>query len=277
MSNLVYFRIIVGVLGIILGCGCASSAPIFVPYADRSQGLPATSEGLIHLADQLLSTLMSQKPPPLTRTDRGLAALEKAATLSDTDPFNLQWRLSRACYLMTEHMENENQRHSYALRGVKHAQEAAKHAPLRVEGHYFLALNTAKVLESTSNVRLIKSVVSAAEMARKRDQSYDDAGPLRILGKVYLMAPAWPVSVGSPEKAVEVLEKAVAIAPVPLNRIFLGEAYYHDDEYQLAEKNLRDALNDGRVNHLSDRWLQEAQDYLKRIGTGATADPKTNF
>jgi tetratricopeptide (TPR) repeat protein len=132
----------------------------------------------------------------------------------------------------------------------------------------------AKVAETTSNVRLVKAMVEPAERAEKIEAKYDDAGPLRFLGKVYLTAPAWPVSVGNPDKAIEMLERAVKLASVPLNRIFLGQAYYHDEEYELAEKQLRRALVDGRAKRLTERWRKEAREYLNRIAAGATSDPR---
>jgi len=254
--------------------GCPSSAPVFIADTDRQKGLPGDPDELVRAADALLAGKHSEKAPELRKTDRGLAALERALERGYKRSFEVYWRLSRACFLMTEGVENENQRHVYARRGVEYAQQALQRDARRVEGHYFMALNTAKVAESTANVKLMKSIVDSAKRAAKIDERYDDAGPLRVLGKVYITAPAWPVSVGAPEKAVEVLTRAVSIASVPINRIFLAEALYHDEEYEQAEQLLRAALRDSRSNQLDERWRKEAEDYLKRIGTGSTTDPR---
>jgi tetratricopeptide (TPR) repeat protein len=206
-----------------------------------------------------------------------MAALEEAVKRNHPQPFSVYWRLAKACFLMTEGVKNNDQRLIYARKGVTYAQKALKLNAGRVEPSYFLALNTAKVAEATHEVKLMKSIVGYAKRAASIDERYDDAGPLRILGKVYITAPAWPVSVGSSEKGVEVLSRAVELAPVPINRIFLGQAYYHDEEYERAEKELKQALEDGRITRINARWHKEAEEYLERIDTGSITDPRTNL
>ena len=266
-------------LCILLGLpGCIfSGTPVFIADTDRTKGLPSDPQELVRVADAILAGKHSEKAPELRKTDRGLAALELALKRGHPDPFQVQWKLARACFMMTESVANEQQRHVYARRGVEYAQQALQSNAKRVEGHYYQALNTAKVAESTSNVKLIASVVEQIKKAAAIDERFDDAGPLRTLGKIYITAPTWPVSVGSPEKAVEVLTRAVAIASVPLNRVFLAEAYFHDEEYEKAEQILREALQDSRVNQMDERWRKEAEEFLKRIGTGSTTDPKTDL
>jgi tetratricopeptide (TPR) repeat protein len=232
---------------------------------------------LVKEADRFLSVKLSEKAPPLRNTDRGMAALEEAIKRNHPRPLEVYWRLAKACFLMTEGVKNNDQRLIYARKGVTYAQRALKLNAKRVEPPYFLALNTAKVAEATHEVKLMKSIVGYAKRAAAIDESYDDAGPLRILGKVYITAPAWPVSVGSPEKGVEVLSRAVEISPVPINRIFLGQAYYHDEEYERAEKELKQALEDGRITRINARWHKEAEEYLERIDTGSITDPRTNL
>jgi tetratricopeptide (TPR) repeat protein len=267
------------VLGLLLGLpGCPfSGTPVFIADTDRTKGLPSDPIELVRVADAILEGKHSEKAPELRKTDRGLAALELALKRGHPDQFQIQWKLARACFMMTESVANESQRHVYARRGVEHAQQALQRDAKQVQGHYYQALNTAKVAEVTSNVKLIASVVKQAQRAAAIDERFDDAGPLRILGKIYITAPTWPVSVGSPEKAVEVLKRAVTIAPVPLNRVFLAEAYFHDEEHEKAELILREALQDSRVNQMDERWRKEAEEFLKRIGTGSNIDPKTDL
>lgn len=262
---------------LVLLSACPSSGPRYVPDPDRDRGLPADVTRLIALADQLTAVPLAEEPPPLAKSDRAIAALEKARSLAPQRAFDIQWRLARACFLMTEALSDKSQQHNYAIRGSEYARGAQSLNDKRVEPHYFLALNQAKVAEATSNVQLIKAMVEPAKKAARIDETYDDAGPLRYLGKVYLTAPAWPVSVGDPGKAIETLERAVKLAPVPLNRVFLGQAYYHDEEYDAAERQLRQALGDPRVGRLDKRWRKEAEDYLGRIAAGSTTDPRTNL
>ncbi len=197
--------------------------------------------------------------------DRALAALEKALKQVGPRRFEVYWKLARACFLLTEILPTKQQRLIYGRQGRDYAGWAAALKPKRAEGHYYRALNIAKVAEATSDRKKIKAMVAEAEIAARQDPRLDEAGPLRFLGKVYITAPAWPVSVGSSEKALEYLERAVSLAPTPLNRLFLGEAYYHEEEYDKARATIRKALEDGKSGALDRRWLEEGREYLERI------------
>ena len=231
----------------------------------RYDGLPANVDTLLKLSDKILS----ERPLTFKRADRALAALEKALKKALKEApakrFEIYWKLARACFMLTEILPEKHQRWIYGRRGRDYAGWAAALRPKRVEPHYYRALNIAKVAEATTNRTLIKAMVAEAKIAARLDPGFDEAGPLRFLGKVYITAPAWPVSVGSSEKALEYLERAVSLAPTPLNRLFLGEANYHEEEYVRARKIIEQALRDGRSGALDRRWLQEGEEYLQRI------------
>ena len=227
----------------------------------RYDGLPEDTDALLKLSDRLLA----HKPLVFKRADRALAALEKALRKTPPRRFEVYWKLARNCFLLTEILPEKEQRWIYGRQGRDYAGRAAALQPDRVEPHYYRALNIAKVAEATTNRTLIKAMVAEAKIAARLDPGFDEAGPLRFLGKVYITAPAWPVSVGSSEKALEYLERAVSLAPTPLNRLFLGEANYHEEEYVRARKIIEQALRDGRSGALDRRWLQEGEEYLQRI------------
>ncbi len=59
------------------------------------------------------------------------------------------------------------------------------------------------------------------------DPSYDDAGPLRLLGRLHALAPKVPFFTGwiDRDQAIEHLEEAMRLVPEhPYNRLFLAEA-----------------------------------------------------
>lgn len=228
----------------------------------RYKGLPAENAALIKLSDEALI----KRPLHFKAADRALAALEKALKQAQpTGRFEVYWKLARACFLLTEILPTKQQRLIYARQGRDYAGWATTLEPKRAEGHYYRALNIAKVAEATSDRKKIKAMAAEAEIAARLNPRLDEAGPLRFLGKVYITAPAWPVSIGSSEKAVEYLERAVSLAPTPLNRLFLGEAYYHEEEYDRARKFIQQALRDGKSGALDSRWMGEGQEYLERI------------
>lgn len=252
--------LVLGTLLPLTGCPRPDGA-LYAVDPNRAKGLPRDAEELVSLSDAICAIPAFRTT--LRESDRALAALEVALYRRQREDFALLWRLARANFRMTELLANKEQRLRYAEAGVAFAERARKVNASRVEPHYFLALNLAKVAEAKHKLGLIKEVIAAAEIAGKLDGRFDEAGPFRLIGKVYLTAPAWPVSVGSPEKAIETLERAVSLAPAPTNRLFLGQAYYHDEEYEKARTLLEGALKHGR--EIDPRWRREAEDYLRRI------------
>lgn len=233
--------------------------PKLVVDQARDRDLPGGAEELQRLADQIVASQPEQAAP----YDRALAALEYAMARRPGD-YQLLWRAARACFLVTEYVQDKEQSFAYADGGRLYAERAVKERPESVEGHYYVALNTAKVAEARNKLRLLKSAVTAAEAAARIDPGFDEAGPLRFMGKVYITAPAWPVSIGSPDKALEYMQRAVKLSPVPLNRLFLGQAYFHEEEYGKARAELEQALREGK-GKLHPRWKKEAEDYLQRL------------
>lgn len=243
-------------LTFLVGCP-RQTGPRYVPKRDRATGLPETARELVEFADRLLE----HKPLTVPRIDRARAALTKAHEKGHPQPFEVYWRLARVTFLMADRLKNEEQIAALAAEGVQYANKARDLQPHRVEPYYYLALNLAKIAEAKRKLSLIKPMVKAAERARQIDATYDRAGPLVFLGKVYLTAPAWPVSVGNIEKAVELLELAVKIAPVARTRLFLAQAYLEDDQLDKARKQLELAKKSG----LEPRWRDELKKTLERL------------
>ena len=66
------------------------------------------------------------------------------------------------------------------------------------------------------------------------------------------------MAIGDPEKGVQFLTRAVAVAPDhPLNQIYLAEAQVADERYQDAEANIQKArklLGDAKWNGKRSEW-----------------------
>ncbi|QDV08471.1 hypothetical protein Poly30_40180 [Planctomycetes bacterium Poly30] len=60
---------------------------------------------------------------------------------------------------------------------------------------------------------------------------FEGASPLRLKGRFASRAP-WPYK--DKKAGVEALERAVEVAPIPLNLLFLGDAYWVNDQEQAA-------------------------------------------
>jgi hypothetical protein len=73
---------------------------------------------------------------------------------------------------------------------------------------------------------LVKDVERNAELSRSRDPEFRDGAATRLLGTLYVMAPATLVSHGNSEIGIELLEELVAKYPESLeNHLRLAEAY----------------------------------------------------
>ncbi|MCK5797575.1 MAG: hypothetical protein KAI47_10350 [Deltaproteobacteria bacterium] len=230
---------------------CPASPPRFVPK--KAGALPDDPQALVALVD----AIEAQKAPHLDALAHAREALKKALP-KHPKPFAVHWRWARTTFLMTGVLQNKTQCVEIAQEGMVQAKEAIKLDPKRVEGHYYLALNMARVAQTQSKLTYIKPMLAAAKRAQKIDPNFDHAGPLAFLGKVYLTAPAWPMSVGNSEKAVALLEEAVRKADRPLLHLFLGQAYLAEDEPEKAKMQLEIALK----GDLSPRWRREAQEAL---------------
>jgi tetratricopeptide (TPR) repeat protein len=232
-----------------------------VPREDRAADLPDSPQELITIADDLVARGAGE----LAALDRADAALRRALSLTESR-FPVLWRLSRVSFLSTLRLSDLSQVAEVAQEGMQQAREAMKIDAKRVEPHYYLALNMAQVADATSARSLVKPMVAAAKRAAEIDKTYDRAGPLLFLGKVHLTAPAWPISVGNVEQATAYLERAVAISPRPIARLFLGQAYFEDDREREAKAQLEQALREAKPGDIEPRFHKEAEETLKRIG-----------
>jgi tetratricopeptide (TPR) repeat protein len=242
--------------------GCGTALSTWKPSPNRAADLPDGADALMALADVQFAIV----PRTGDTLDRSLAALEAIEPSDAESDYETHWRWARACFYLTEYVGNEVAHQRYVLPGISHAMKAIEASQERVEGHYFLALNLARGVEATSDIDGLAPMMEVAQRAAEIDPSYDEAGPLRLLGKVYMVAPVWPTSVGDRDEAVEVLKRAVSLAGTPLNRLFLGQAFFHVEDFEHAVPHVRRAIKLGSNGGLEARWLEEARSYLMRMG-----------
>jgi hypothetical protein len=201
--------------------------------------------------------------------ENSLVALDLAVGM-ESDNFEVRWRAARACGWLAD--EYHDRRGDLARRGLDHARVAVKLAPLRVESHYYLAINLglSATTKTIGAVELVPQVVKAAKEAVQADERFDQAGPLRVLGSIYAKAPVWPVSVGDPDEGVKILKRAVELAPLyPANHLFYADALAADDRRAEAEREyqivLRAPVVDGWA-YKQRAWRRAAEAALKRLG-----------
>jgi len=159
---------------------------------------------------------------------------------------------SRICLHLAEREASQEKREKLAAEGVRFAETALAQGGNGAV-HYYLAANLGLAVREhiTLAVENLGRLEREMKQALALTPGIDDGGPLRLLGALYLKAPAWPSGIGDIDKALELLEKAAREHPGhPLNHLFYAQALWEDGE--------EDALNQAKSEFaLGERLLVE--------------------
>jgi len=232
----------------LLGASCAHVA--------RGPETPPTQAASVG-ADQMLQ-----------EARRELSAYERRLPAEQAERATV---LTQACRLsfLTGDLAAKEEKSKYFEKGERYAEMLLQDRPAWVDGHYWLALNLCGQAENAGakqGLRLLPRIVEHLEKAAAIDPTYDQGGPHRVLGRIYHEAPAWPMSVGDPHKALHHLTKAVQIAPDnSTNHLYLGETLLllgkKNEARQEFEKALR-CLRHALGPHGLEEDHQEARRHL---------------
>ncbi len=213
-------------------------------------------------------------PDPTSQIEqwqRDLARDEASLPGAGFERGNLLIRLARTSWQLVELLPKERQQ-PYRDKGQHYAQLLMQEQPGWVDGYYWSSMNLCSTAENCgagNALRMLPEIVQRLERAAAIDPTYDQAGPHRVLGRIFFLAPAWPLSVGDLGKALEHLRLAVKIAPQnSTNQLFLGEALLHLEKKAEARKALEAVLS--CTEHavwpqgvIKDR--QKAENLLKKL------------
>jgi hypothetical protein len=187
-------------------------------------------------------------------------------------------RRARAILFIAEPQPGSDEALAWAEAGEELSRQIVERAPNRVEGHYYEALFIglkAREKSVPKALLLLPRMASRARRAVEIDETYDDAGPLRLMGMLLITAPPWPASVGDTEEGLELLERAVFLSDYPRNRLLLAKSLIEDDETEDGCAQLQPLLQ-GRVNgpwaSSADRWTREAKELAIVGGCTTSAD-----
>ena len=139
------------------------------------------------------------------------------------------------------------------------------------EACYYFALNQGIIVKSKGLIALNKlpEITDALKIAQKAE-SIDYGGPLRVLGMLYLKAPAWPSGIGDLDKALELLEQSVKKYPYfPQNYIFYADALIEDDNtdraFEMLETAYKLAVPEIWGMDYSKKWRNQIEELKKKI------------
>jgi tetratricopeptide (TPR) repeat protein len=214
-------------------------------------------------ADQLLNSPNLDLPRALCALDYYQEALAQARPPQAP----ILTRLARTCFIIGE-LTVASQKHKYFEQGQSYAEMFLKEQPTRVEGRYWLALHLCGQAETGGAMqgrKLLPLIMEEMEKALAIDEAYDQAGPHRVLGRIYCEAPAWPFSVGDLEKSQKHLARAVLLFPEnSTNRLYLGETLMKLNRPVQARQEL-ERVQQSPQHALMPKGLEEDRQEARRL------------
>ncbi|MBM4294464.1 MAG: tetratricopeptide repeat protein [Deltaproteobacteria bacterium] len=184
------------------------------------------------------------------------------------NPAYLLERLTRVCFILGDLTEKNEPRRQFYEKGRAYADRLLQAQPQGVQGYYWQALHLcgqAEVSGARVGLQLLPQIIEKLDKARTLDESYDCAGPHRVLGRIYFEAPAWPFSVGDMNKSLNHLSKAVQLAPqASTNHLYLAETLIRLGKYDQARQEL-DAVPKAPLHPIHPGGLEEDRGKARKL------------
>lgn len=175
--------------------------------------------------------------------------------------------LARTCFILGD-LAPVNERGHYYEKGVDYADKLLAQEPNGVAGHYWKALNLsgqADVGTQIQGFKLLPKIMEELKRVLALDQTYDDAGAHRVIGRIYFEAPGWPISVGDKQKSLTHLTTAVRLAPNhSTNHLYLAETMLDLGKKDGARAELQKVLQDC-MHALTPKDLEEDRQEARRL------------
>src|SRR4030095_14660798 len=105
-----------------------------------------------------------------------VAALRQAQ-LADHGSYEAAWKLSRACFYVGDHTDNDSERDDMFREGTQAGKVAVKLQPDKVEGHFWLGANYggAASHSTLANLSSVQDIRGEMEAVLKIDEAYQGA------------------------------------------------------------------------------------------------------
>jgi tetratricopeptide (TPR) repeat protein len=252
-------------------CACKTVRSVKVEPSRQPLALTPTPAEAEKMRDEG-TKLYAQQPRTLVRVTLAAQELEQAARML-RDDYDAQWQASQALAFLAENETRPAFRTEAAKRGIVLARHGRELQPDRVECQYWYAINVGLLadVDRSYGLSAVSEMESALNRAIEIDEGYDYAGPLRLLGILYLRSPAPPTSIGSPRKGLRLLHQAVDDFPdYPENYLYLAEALRDNGHVDEARQALAKVLE---ANPWPDRqfessvWKADAAKLLQSLAT----------
>lgn len=223
---------------------------------------PAAASNQIAQADVLLQSPALTLPQAKQALDLYADQLRRGG-----DPSALLPRLARAAFVLGD-MAPEPQRADYYDQGLTYAERLLQEQPRGAAGHYWKAMNLcgqAEIGGRLQGFRLLPQIITELQQTLALEETYDQAGAHRVLGRIYFEAPGRPFSVGDLEKSLRHLTAAARLAPDnSTNHLYLAETLLKMDHKPQARQELEKVLQ-ARQHAIRPQNLAEDQQEARRL------------
>lgn len=194
--------------------------------------------------------LLSSPNLAMSQAARALSLYEGVLAAGGAPRASVLASLSRTCFVLGQ-LAPKQQSMEYYRQGQSYAETLIREEPNRVEGHYWLALNLCGQADEGGNLlgrKLLPRILEELKRALGLDETYDQAGAHRVLGRIYYEAPGWPLSVGDMQKSLQHLKAAVRLAPGnSTNHLYLAQTLLRLSDNLAAAQELEQVLKSTRA------------------------------
>jgi hypothetical protein len=174
--------------------------------------------------------------------------------------------LARCAHLQADGEANGKNSEKRVLSVTEQGAEAAHKGALGSddpEAAYLRALNLGLYVRTKGMTALgrLSELVRLLQVAGTKPEQ-DEGGPWRVLGLLYVRAPAWPVGPGDVDAAVDLLKRTASDYPQhPLNHLYLAEALKESGDHAGARYEIGQAralCSEERFGEWASRWRADA-------------------
>ena len=170
---------------------------------------------------------------------REAVKLLAAARTPDNRNYEIEWQYARFNYFLGRQSESEKEGEQAFENGVQAGKIAARIEPEKPDGHFWYAASLgeqAKRSPVTVGIKAVDDIREAMNKVIEIQPGYQNASAYDALAQVELTTGLFG---GKPEKAVEYLEKALALEKNNANiYLHLGQAYLAVNRDAEAKKQL---------------------------------------
>lgn len=255
---------------LLAGCWSAHVPGPYDPYIGGLHDGPPLPQGVQAKLEQ--ADALTDKGPQVADLRRSLRCVN-AILAQDPAHEGAAWRAARALYFLSEAEPQKAMRAELSGRCMD-AAHVAMTSGQSAAGHYWggLCMGARAQAKSMEAMELLPKMVEVGRTAVALDPNIEHGGPHRLLGGIFLRAPAWPTSVGDIDEALTHLEEAVKVdSSWPENHLMYAEALAADERFEEAAAELSTAQTLMKAPEMA-RWAEHWKEDLERVQASVARD-----